>query len=136
VDIDAVVAKHGWALQAVLPDGPGAPPFTYTIGLFDRLPELLCVGPLADVAGPTLNALAALLQRRPDLARDGQHVDLPAGDGVLRRSSSAASPPAGTTSTSARRSPTTSVTTSSSSRSSPPTGTDGSPTTRGSTRGC
>jgi hypothetical protein len=83
VDIDAVVAKHGWALQAVLPDGPGAPPFTYTIGLFDRLPELLCVGPLADVAGPTLNALAALLQRRPELARDGQHVDLPAGHGVL-----------------------------------------------------
>jgi hypothetical protein len=72
VDIDAVVAKYGWALQAVLPNGPGAPPFTYTIGLFDRLPELLCVGPLADVAGPTLNALAALLQRRPDLVRDGQ----------------------------------------------------------------
>jgi hypothetical protein len=83
MDIDAVIARHGVALQAVLDDGPGSPAFTYTIGLFDRLPELLCVGPPPNVAGPTLNALTALLRRRPHLARAGQRVDLPDGDGVL-----------------------------------------------------
>jgi hypothetical protein len=76
VDIDTVIAEHGWALRAVLPDGPGVPPFTYTVGLFDQLPELLLVGPPAAVAGPTLNALAAQLRRRPELARVGQRIDL------------------------------------------------------------
>lgn len=83
VDLDAVIARHGWALQAVLPDGPGSLPFTYTVGLFDRLPELLCVGPLADTAGPTLNALAARLQRRPELARAGEVIQLAAGGKAL-----------------------------------------------------
>jgi hypothetical protein len=82
VDIDAVIAKHGWALQAVLPDGPGVPASTYTVGLFDRLPELLCVGPPASVAGPTLDALAARLERRPELARIGQRIELHAQDAV------------------------------------------------------
>lgn len=82
MDIDAVIAEHGWALQAVLGDGPGAPYFTYTIGLFDRLPELLCVGPLPDIAGTTLNALASRLQLDPDLAHAGQRIEL-AGEGVL-----------------------------------------------------
>jgi hypothetical protein len=83
VDIDAAVAEHGWALPSVLPDGPGAPAFTYTVGLFDRLPELLLVGPPFGVAGPTLDALARRLRHRPDLARAGQRIELPAGDGVL-----------------------------------------------------
>jgi hypothetical protein len=83
VDIDAIIAKHGWALPAVLPDGPGRPAFTYTVGLFDPLPELLCVGPLYGVAGPTLKALVAELRRNPALARPGQRIALPAGDGVL-----------------------------------------------------
>jgi hypothetical protein len=83
VDIDAVIAEHGWALQAVLADGPGAPSFTYTIGLFDRLPELLCVGPSPGVAGSTLNALAQHLRAHPHLARAGQRIELPDRDPVL-----------------------------------------------------
>jgi hypothetical protein len=83
MDIDAVIAEHGWALQAVLDDGPGAPSFTYTIGLADQLPELLCVGPSPGVAGTTLNALARHLQAHPDLARAGQRIELPAGEGAL-----------------------------------------------------
>jgi hypothetical protein len=83
VDIDAVIAEHGWALQSVLGDGPGSPSFTYTIGLFDQLPELLCVGPSPGVAGSTLNVLARHLQADPTLARAGQRIELPAGEGTL-----------------------------------------------------
>jgi hypothetical protein len=83
VDFDAIIDEHGWALQAVLDDGPGAPSFTYTIGLFDRLPELLCVGPSPGVAGSTLNALARHLQAHPDLARPGQRIQLPASEPAL-----------------------------------------------------
>lgn len=83
MDIDAVIAEHGWAVQAVLDDGPGAPAFAYTIGLFDRLPELLCVGPPPEIAAPTLNALARLLLRRPQLARAGRCIELSTGGGVL-----------------------------------------------------
>jgi hypothetical protein len=83
VDIDAVIAEHGWALQAVLSDGPGSPSFVYTIGLADQLPELLCVGPSHGVAGQTLDALAQQLRSHPELARAGQRVELPPGELVL-----------------------------------------------------
>jgi hypothetical protein len=83
VDIDAVIEDHGWALRAVLGDGPGVPPFTYSIGLFDRLPELLCIGPCAEVAGPTVNALARRLLSQPELALPGQQVELPTDRGAL-----------------------------------------------------
>jgi hypothetical protein len=83
VDIDAVIDEHGWALQGVFGDGPGQPHFTYTVGLFDRLPELLCVGPCAEISGPTLNALAEKLLARPELAQLGQRIELPGDAGVL-----------------------------------------------------
>lgn len=59
MDIDAIIARHGVAVQAVLTDHPYDPPFAYTIGRHLRGdPELIVFGGHHERATALLNELA------------------------------------------------------------------------------
>jgi hypothetical protein len=81
LDIPTAITRHGWAIQAVLDDGPGVPPFAYSIGLHERgLPELIVVGVCTDHA-TRLAQLVAETVTGPDadILEPGGTVALPPG---------------------------------------------------------
>ena len=69
---DAVIARHGWLVQAVLGDGRRRPDLAYTVGLWGLgHPELVVFGLPADTAQPVLNDLGERVRAGTTLrARD------------------------------------------------------------------
>jgi hypothetical protein len=78
LDVRGTIEKHGWAVPVVLDDGPGDPPFAYSIGLHGRgLPEVLVVGPCTTHAGALVQHVASVLAAGRATPRAGTVVDLP-----------------------------------------------------------
>ncbi|WP_128422808.1 DUF4262 domain-containing protein [Frankia sp. EI5c] len=71
------IHTHGWAVQAVLDDGPGDPPYAYTIGLhsFDAHPELLVSGLPPEPSAEILNLIGERVRDRQRL-HEGQRLTL------------------------------------------------------------
>lgn len=71
------IGTHGWAVQAVLADGPDDPAYAYTIGMhsFGEHPELLVSGLPATRAAEILNLLGERIRTRQRLD-DGQRLAL------------------------------------------------------------
>lgn len=70
-----VIARNGWAVQAVQ-GGARSAPFAYTIGLTELgLPELVVTGLAAYRSAPVLNGMAAHWSHADAVPVHGEHID-------------------------------------------------------------